>query len=165
MEKQKLTHAVVWPNGQKANVELVDPDGEVQAKVPIKFPVRGSDLARMMPDQYTLETEACTVVSLSGKVLVASEMQFDTAVVTERREITMEEKIEIIARRAVQDDRKKREEQRRKRKEQREAQEQENGDEPAGAGAGAGPGAGAGAGHEAQAELQHTPAPEAENAE
>lgn len=99
LDRNTLVHAVIWPQGPNAMVTLVDPDGVVASVVKVKEPLRGSDLAKMIPQGYGVETDACTVLSMSGELLVRTEGEFDTAVVTERAHVSFEERMARLERR------------------------------------------------------------------
>lgn len=97
--RNKLTHAVVWPNAKNANVALVDSDGTVVGEVSVKYPLMGSELAKRVPEGYTVQPTGCNIVSMSGRLVVGTRGVFDTAVVTERPEITFEERLARMERR------------------------------------------------------------------
>lgn len=92
MERNKLTHAVLWPNGAEAAYSLVSPDGEVIATVALIEPVKGSDLSRLMPDGFEISLNNATLVFKEGRY--TNERQpFDTVVITERREVTLDQRL------------------------------------------------------------------------
>ena len=90
-----LVHLTVFPSGESASYALHDPQtGEVYAIVPVRDPIRGSDLSKMIPDGLHVEFADCVVFNLSGKLLIGTAIEFDTCVVTERAEITIEERLQ-----------------------------------------------------------------------
>lgn len=101
LDRNQLVHAVIWPNGDDACVTLIDADGVYQSRFSVVQPLKGSDLARLIPPGYWLKFDGCTVLSMSGDVLVGGIAEFDSAVVTERREVTFEDRIAILERRDI----------------------------------------------------------------
>lgn len=99
LQRNQLVHAVIWPATRSATVDLIDVDGQEMASFKVAQPILGSDVARWMPDGYTVSCQSCTVVAKSGAILVGAQAQFDTAVVTVRPEITFEERMERLERR------------------------------------------------------------------
>jgi crotonobetainyl-CoA:carnitine CoA-transferase CaiB-like acyl-CoA transferase len=97
--RNQLTHAVVWPNAKNANVALVDCEGTVLGEVPVSYPLMGSELAKRVPDGYSVQPTGCNIVSMSGRLMVQTCGVFDTAVVTERPEVTFEERLARMERR------------------------------------------------------------------
>lgn len=97
--RNELVHAVIWPDGRKSSIALIDPDGIVVATLPVREPLRGSDLSRLIPDGYCVDWDNCAVVNLSGEPVVRTVGQFDTAVVTERAELGFEERMQRLERR------------------------------------------------------------------
>jgi hypothetical protein len=98
-DRNQLVHAVIWPNEKPSQIALVDAEGEVRSTVTFKLPMRGSDVAKWMPDGYQLDVGGCTVVSMSGRVMVNTVAPFDSAVVTERPEVTFEDRMLRLERR------------------------------------------------------------------
>jgi len=99
--KDDLVFAVIWPNGDDANMSLIDADGVYLAHVPVKAPVKGADLARMVPKGFKVDTAKCVVVHTNGGLMARTKAPFDTAVVTERRELSFEEKMQSFVRTEV----------------------------------------------------------------
>lgn len=97
-DRNQLVHAVIWPNGKNPGLTLVDTDGVVQSHVAIRMPVKGSELAKMMPPGHFVEPDQCTILSMSGRLMVGAKAPFDTAVVTERAEIGFEERMQRLER-------------------------------------------------------------------
>jgi len=92
LSRKELNHAVLWPNGTKAAYSLVSSDGEVVATVPLTVPVKGSELVRLMPDGFGVTLNNATLVFKEG-AYTNERQPFDTVVVTERREVTMDERL------------------------------------------------------------------------
>lgn len=112
-DRNQLVHAVIWPNAKDAAIALYDTVGVEVSRVKIDHPKKGADISRMMPQEYLLGVVGCTVVSLSGKPVVSTKAPFDTSVVTERPEVTFEERLARMERTELR---------RRKREAQREAE-------------------------------------------
>lgn len=98
-DRNKLVHAVIWPAGEKPLVTLLDAEGVVLGEVVVREPLKGSELSKMIPQGCELEIDQCTVVNMSGEVIVETALPFDTAVVTEKREETFEERLANMERR------------------------------------------------------------------
>ena len=98
-KRNDLVHAVIWPKGPAALAILYDTDGVIQGDVPIKDPVRGSVFANMMPEGYQISFSDCGVMSMSGELVIATRTPFDTCVVTEKREMTFEDRLIAMERR------------------------------------------------------------------
>lgn len=98
-DRNKLVHLVIWPQGKKSAYTLTDGHGEVAAQVEVDEPIKGSDLARMIPDGFYVIVKDCTVLTMSGKLVVATKAPFDTAVVTERAVVTAEDRLLRLERR------------------------------------------------------------------
>lgn len=95
--RNQLVHAVFWPLGEgTAFLSLLDTDGVVQGEIPVNEPLLGSEVARKMPDGFFIEPEGCTVHSMSGKYLIGTPQPFDTAVVTERAQISDTERLDRL---------------------------------------------------------------------
>jgi hypothetical protein len=87
-----LVHLSIFPTSENASYDLIDQDeGEVYARVPVRDPLRGSDLSKMVPDGLQVEFADCVVFNMSGKLVIGTPIDFDTAVVTERAEMSLEE--------------------------------------------------------------------------
>lgn len=99
--RNKLVHAVIWPKGENPRIALIDTDGVEQSVLTITEPVKGQHYSNMLPEGYHLEVQDCHVVSMSGKLVIATPVPFDTAVVTERAELTFEERLERMERRSI----------------------------------------------------------------
>lgn len=102
LTKQNLVNAVIWPNGPKAAIALFDTSdeggGEQVALVPITVPKEGREIAKMIPEGFSVDVEECTVVKLSGPIIKGTKGKFDTAVVTERPEVTFEDRMARLER-------------------------------------------------------------------
>jgi len=101
MDGKKLTGLVFWPStGAQvdAQVLLCNADGEMFAAFKLEKPMRGEDLARLVPPGCGVETTGCEVINSTGSLKVQDQMRFDTAVVMERRQQTFEERMERIER-------------------------------------------------------------------
>jgi len=98
-ERDQLVYAVIWPSASEALVQLIDTDGVVVAAYPVLEPLKGSEVIKMVPDGYCLGFERCHVVKTTGSILVNTGVKFDTAVVTERAEVTFEERMARLERR------------------------------------------------------------------
>lgn len=98
-QRNELAHLVMWPREAKAKVELVDEEGVVLSALPVDWPLKGSDIAKMVPEGFCIDPNGCTVVTMSGDILVSTVGEFDTAVVTERPEITFEQRMALLERR------------------------------------------------------------------
>lgn len=96
--RNALVHAVIWPNGPEASLALLDTDGVVQSEFRLTEPTKGSFYSSMMPDGFVLDCNGCTVLSMSGKLIVRTEVEFDTVVVTERAQVTFEERFARLER-------------------------------------------------------------------
>lgn len=111
LTRKELTHAVIWPAAAGAILRLIAPKwevvnpetGEVEemedvpiGQIELEGPMRGADLARMMPDGMLLGGKGCNIVSLSGEVVHQTKRQFETVVVTERAERTLEDRLAAI---------------------------------------------------------------------
>lgn len=107
--RNALVHAVIWPKGPKASIALIDTDeGVVHSEFKLTEPVKGSVYAAMMPDGFVLDCNGCTVLSMSGKLIVRTETEFDTVVVTERAEVTFEDRMQRLERRERRRERRER---------------------------------------------------------
>jgi hypothetical protein len=124
MDRNQLVKVVIWPNGPDAQIHLHDAseDSVIVGEVHVKAPLMGSELARKVPPGYHLAVYDCTVVSMAGELLVTTEVEFDTVVVTERAEKTFEERFAELEMR--ERNRERREKQREERERQREEQYQ-----------------------------------------
>ncbi len=95
-DRNALVHAVLWPKGKASSVSLIDDEGVSQGEYRIVEPVMGSQLSKMIPQGFFLHTGDCGVVSMAGKPVVATVAEFDTAVVTQKREVTFEERFKMM---------------------------------------------------------------------
>lgn len=111
--RNQLVHAVLWPNGPKATASLIDTDGVEIAKFKIEKPTLGSELCRFLPADFHLDAYDCVALTLSGDLVIETRLDFDTVVVTERAEISIEDRMQRLERR----------EQRRQRRQERELEE------------------------------------------
>ncbi len=102
LTQKNLVNAVIWPNGPKAAIALFDTSaeggGEQVALVPITVPKEGREIAKMIPQGFSVDVQECTVVKLSGPIIKGTKAEFDTAVVTERPQITFEERLARLER-------------------------------------------------------------------
>lgn len=98
-DRNQLVHAVIWPIDELSAAALIDTDGVIQGRMPVYKPVKGDELSRMIPKGYCLDFENCHVIKMSGDILVRTIGVFDTAVVTERAEVTFEERMQRLERR------------------------------------------------------------------
>jgi len=97
--RNQLAHLVIWPNAKTAVVSLIDPDGEAVSEMSVREPIKGSELAKKMADGFAIHTKRCSVVSVSGDIVVRTRIPFDTAVVTERPVISFEDRMARLERR------------------------------------------------------------------
>lgn len=98
--RDQLSQLVIWPQGQKAQLSLVEAEhGEALASYVIRGPVKGSDLARMMSPNFYLDVEGAIVVDMNGEVVIGKPIPFETTVVTERAEISLDERLSRLERR------------------------------------------------------------------
>lgn len=98
--RNKMVHWVFWPAlKEQSRLELYGPDGDMIAVWPVKEPIKGDVVARMVPDGHFIEAIKCTVVSMSGRLIVGGKGAFDTVVVTERPVLTMDQRLEALERR------------------------------------------------------------------
>lgn len=93
LTRNQLTYAVIWPSGPDAALQLVTDDGEVYGEMSVTEPLKGSELAKLMPDGMAIVADQCSLITTSGKILVQTKTPFDTVVVTERAELTFEDRI------------------------------------------------------------------------
>lgn len=124
LSRNELVHAVIWPKGNKSNLALIDGEGVIHGRITVEEPLRGSDLAKMIPDGLWLDPQNCTVISMSGELLVNTKAPFDTAVVTERAETSLEQRLAMLERRE-----RRREERERKNREENERLRQQIADQ------------------------------------
>lgn len=103
-KRDDLVHAVIWPKGKSACVSLIDAYGVEQSLYPVRAPRKGSELAKMIPQGYSLLVHECLVVNMSGKLVIGTSAPFDTSVVTERAEVTFEERMNRLERIQVRRD-------------------------------------------------------------
>lgn len=99
IQRNKLVQAVIWPAGPNAHYSLIDAEGVELARVAVAAPVKGFDLAKVVPPGLSVDVTDCEVLSMTGKNVARTRAQFDTAVVTERPEITFEERMARLERR------------------------------------------------------------------
>ncbi|KJZ25120.1 hypothetical protein [Tritonibacter mobilis] len=105
-DRNQLVHAVIWPEGPDgASATLYDTDGVVLSEVPITEPVKGSVWSSLMPQGYKIDIAGCNVISMSGEVVVATRTEFDTVVVTERAEVSLEHTMQRMVNKAVREER------------------------------------------------------------
>lgn len=97
--RNQLAHLVFWATQARAKVDMIDPDGAVVGSTKVTTPLRGSDLARCVPEKFTVEPVGCLVVTLSGDIRVGTRGEFDTAVVTDRDKPSLEERFLRLERR------------------------------------------------------------------
>lgn len=116
MKRQELANVVIWPAGSNAIMRLLTEDGEPIAEYGIQAPVKGSELAKLVPEGMVVDASEAVVVRMTGKIVHQTKTDFETIVVTERAEKTLEERIQQIERsnRLVRE-REERERQRRQR--------------------------------------------------
>ena len=100
-DRNKLSHSVIWPAGPDANIHLVNQNNDLVAAFEVKEPIKGSDLAKLIPADYTLDFENCIHVTMSGDLVIGRQIEFDTVVVTERAEVTFEERMARLERREL----------------------------------------------------------------
>lgn len=98
LTRNKLTHSVFWPGKGDSTFALVNPDGEVLPEVFFNAPFRGSDIAKLVPDGFEILTDNAVVLSMSGKVLIGEPTDFDTVVVTQRAEVSLEDRLAQLER-------------------------------------------------------------------
>ena len=98
LTKNRLVHAVIWPNGEKPEITLTDKEGVIQSYMRVRGPMRGDELSRMIPDGFIVDVHDCSVVNLSGKILVGGVGEFDTSVVTEKATLSFEERMNRLER-------------------------------------------------------------------
>lgn len=105
-ERDELLHLVFWPKGDvSSGLDVLNKEGEVLGGFPIVKPMRGFDLQRLVPGGYCIKPFGCAVFGLAGALVTITETPFDSAVVTEKREETFEDrfaKLEGRVRRAEQ---------------------------------------------------------------
>lgn len=105
LHRNELAHVMIWPEKKKGTIQLSNHDGEVLAEFEITSPVKGSELAKMMPDVWAVSLSGCLACSVAGAIEITTYGQFDTEVVTERDQPTMEERfarLERVQRRQAQ---------------------------------------------------------------
>lgn len=105
--RNQLVHAVLWPLAKRVSITMLDAEGVVHGEFVISKPMLGSELARMVPDGLFVAGEEgeLSVFSMSGDPVIATRVEFDTEVVTEKREMTLEERfaqLEMRQRRAAE---------------------------------------------------------------
>lgn len=105
-ERNDLVHLVFWPSTVEGSViDLVTGNGEVKAGFAIQKPITGVELQRFVPHGLSVVAHSCAVYGLAGGLVTITEMPFDSAVVTEKREETFEDrfaKLESRVRRSEQ---------------------------------------------------------------
>ena len=104
-DRNQLVHAVIWPKGKTATITMLDAEGVVHSEFAVREPMKGSELSKMIPPGYGVEFDDCTVLSMSGEILVRTVGEFDTAVVTERAQVTAEERLQRLERREMRRER------------------------------------------------------------
>lgn len=97
-DRNQISHLVFWPNGKGSSLALVSDQGEVLSQLDVKEPVKGSELAKFVPNGYSLDPGGCVVLSMAGQIIVGTKAPFDTSVVTERAEVTFEERMARLER-------------------------------------------------------------------
>ncbi len=110
-DRNELVHAVFWPDAEhpkEAKINLVDTDGVVQGEIDLDRPIKGAELASMVPNGFYLSPLKCIALSMSGKQVVATKAPFDTAVVTERPEVSFEDRMARLERREMRRERRER---------------------------------------------------------
>lgn len=100
--RNQLVHLVIWPNAKDARYNVVDPDGVVVSVVKVNEAVKGAEISKVMPEHFQLVPHGCTVLSMSGDLVVKTKAPFDTAIVTERAVVTAEERLQRLERRERQ---------------------------------------------------------------
>ncbi|MGR3624505.1 hypothetical protein [Pseudophaeobacter sp.] len=103
-DRNQLVHAVIWPVAGVGAATLLDGEGVLQSQIEIREPVLGSQLSKMIPQDFFLDVHDCTVVSMSGQLVVATKSEFDTVVVTERAALDYEERMQRLERRDARRD-------------------------------------------------------------
>lgn len=98
-ERNEIVHSVIWPAGTEPVVALIDVDGVQQGHFWLKEPMRGSELAKQIPADWFLQFQECTLVKMTGEVVIGNKIPFDTKVVTERAELTYEQRLLAVERR------------------------------------------------------------------
>lgn len=106
LSRNELVHAVFWPlEAKKSVISLADADGVFQASFEITAPLKGADLAKLMPLNGLVLASNCYAFSLSGEILVTTHVDFETVVVTERAVIDTEERLARLERRELRRER------------------------------------------------------------
>lgn len=91
--KNQLLNAVLWPTAAAASISLISPDGEVFGTFKLEKPMRGADLAALVPVHGEVSVKSVTVTGLRDELVIKTVVPFDTDVNTERRVITAEERL------------------------------------------------------------------------
>lgn len=92
-ERNDLLHLVFWPNAAEgAGFDLVTEGGEVKGGFAIQKPITGVELQRFVPQGLSVVAHSCAVYGLAGRLVTITETPFDSAVVTEKREETFEDR-------------------------------------------------------------------------
>lgn len=107
LTKNELFGRIFWPTHAKGlSVLLLDQQGdEILASYKSDKPVRGDELARMIPDGHQCAVENAYGVNLTGPLRVTTVGVFDTKVVTERAPIDLEARMSRLENKAVQSER------------------------------------------------------------
>jgi len=96
--RNDLVLAVIWPTGPEAFLSLIDAEGVFLGGFNVVEPVRGSEIAKMVPDGLRIHFNDCSVINTSGRLVYGKKQPFDSAVVTERAQQTFEERFAALER-------------------------------------------------------------------
>lgn len=98
-DRNQLAHLAIWPREKNSRITVLDGDGVVYASSRIDAPMRGSDIAKLLPPRFFVDLGDCAAFSMSGDVLIRTVAPFDTTVVTEKAVISFDERMARLERR------------------------------------------------------------------
>lgn len=100
IERNALAFAVIWPANKQSYISLIDGEGVECAQFKVEQPLKGSELAKVVPEgYYVAPCKNCKVVTIAGRPVVRTVGEFDSAVITEKPQLGFEERMQNLERR------------------------------------------------------------------
>ena len=112
LNKRNLVGIMIWPATAHAAISLyastetITDDGEVLEAIPVatfplKEPMRGDVLSRLVPDYAVVGLVDCAILDETDRNEYNTKQAFDTAVVTERVQTSLEDRLLMLERKQV----------------------------------------------------------------
>jgi len=82
-----------WPSGPEPTISLVGPDGDILGIFPINEPYSGKRLAAFLPPRCTVSIQDINAVDMKTRTVGTTVAPFDTAAVTVKRQVSLEDRL------------------------------------------------------------------------